>query len=316
MATTAEERTAPRRSSRRRIVAIGVLVLWVAGLGVLAHRQLFRPHLEQLAEAALRVNQTTVFFGVTRDSGLVGYASSIIDTSTTSITITDYLVTEISGPRPRSTSRAKITLTRTLKLREFESSVLSNSVDIRADGKVSGDTMLTYSVSSGEKPPTVRTIKLDGVVLLPQLVPLAIALTKQPAVGASYSFPVFDPARQEVVLVRSKVEAESVFVLPDSAALDSTTNRWVVAKADSVRAWKVSSTAGGFNGWLDDGGLVVKTVELGSNVDRLTPELSFDNWVLATTERRMLSLPPSQRPPGWKPFEPPSPHRGGRPPKS
>jgi hypothetical protein len=305
----------PRRSSRRRFIAVGVLGLWVAGLGVLAHRQLFRPNLDRLAEAALRVNQATVFFGVSRDSGLVGYASSIIDTTTSSITITDYLVTEISGPRPRSTSRAKITLTRTLKLREFESSVLSNSVDIRASGKVYGDTAMTYTVASGTKPPTVRTIKLDGIVLLPQLVPLAIALTKPPAVGENYTFPVFDPARQEVVLVRSKIEAESVFVLPDSAALDPSTNRWVVAKTDSVRAWRVTSTPGGFNGWLDDGGLVVKTVELGSNVDRLTPELSFDNWVLTTTERRMLSLPPSQRPPGWKPFEPPSLQRGGRPPK-
>ncbi len=303
-----------RRRSGRRLTAIAVLTLWVAGLGVLAHRQLFRPHLEQLAEAALRVNQATVFFGVSRDSGLVGYASSIIDTTTTSITITDYLVTEISGPRPRSTSRAKITLTRTLKLREFESSVLSNSVDIRTSGTVFGDTAMTYTVTSGTKPPTERTIKLDGVVLLPQLVPLAIALTKPPAVGETYTFPVFDPARQEVVLVRSTIQAESVFVLPDSAKLDSTTNRWVVAKADSVRAWRVTSTAGGFNGWLDEGGLVVKTVELGSNVDRLTPELSFDNWVLTTTERRLRSLPPSQRPPGWKPFDASPPQRGGRPP--
>jgi hypothetical protein len=77
----------------------------------------------------------------------------------------------------------------------------------------------------------------------------------------------------------------------------------------------VTSTAGGFNGWLDDGGLVVKTVELGSNVDRLTPELSFDNWVLTTTERRLRSLPESQRPPGWQAFVPPSPQRGSRPPQ-
>jgi hypothetical protein len=315
VATSVPGIAAPRRASRRRFVAVGVLVLWVVGLGVLAHRQLFRPHLEQLAEAALRVNPATVFFGVSRDSGLVGYASSIIDTATASITITDYLVTEISGPRPRSTSRAKITLTRTLKLREFESSVLSNSVDIRATGRVSGDTTLTYSVTSGDKPPTVRTIKLDGVVLLPQLVPLAIALTRPPAVGQHYTFPVFDPARQEVVLVRSTIEAESVFVVPDSAVLDPATSRWVVARADSLRAWRVTSTPGGFNGWLDEGGLVVKTVELGSNVDRLAPELSFDNWVLTTTERRLRSLPPSQRPPGWKPFEPFSPQRGGRPPR-
>jgi hypothetical protein len=294
-------------------MAVGVIALWLAGLGLLARRELFRPHLERLAEAALRVNQATTFFGVSRDSGLVGYASSVIDTTPTSITITDYLVTEISGPRPRSTSRAKITLTRTLKLREFESSVLSNSVDIRASGKVLGDTALVFSVASGTKPPTVRTIPLDGVVLLPQLVPLAIALTTRPEIGRDYAFPVFDPSRQEVVQVRSTIRAESVFVLPDSAALDSTTHRWVAVRSDTVRAWQVSSTPGGFNGWLDEAGHVVKTVELGSNVDRLTYEESFENWVLTTTERRLRGLPPSQRPPGWKPFIP-SP-RHGAPPK-
>jgi hypothetical protein len=299
----------PRRTVNRRWVAVGVIVLWLAGLGMLARRELFRPHLERLAEAALRVNQATTFFGVSRDSGLVGYASSVVDTTPSSIIITDYLVTEISGPRPRSTSRAKITLTRTLKLREFESSVLSNSVDIRTKGRVLGDTALLFSVTSGTNPPTIRTIPLDGIVLLPQLVPLAIALTTRPAVGKEYSFPVFDPSRQEVVQVRSAIRAESVFVLPDSAALDSTTHRWVAVRKDTVRAWQVSSTPGGFNGWLDEEGHVVKTMELGSNVDRLTYEESFENWVLTTTERRLRGVPPSQRPPGWKPFIP-SPNHG------
>jgi hypothetical protein len=299
----------PRRTVNRRWVAVGVIVLWLAGLGMLARRELFRPHLERLAEAALRVNQATTFFGVSRDSGLVGYASSVVDTTPSSIIITDYLVTEISGPRPRSTSRAKITLTRTLKLREFESSVLSNSVDIRTKGRVLGDTALLFSVTSGTNPPTIRTIPLDGIVLLPQLVPLAIALTTRPTVGKEYSFPVFDPSRQEVVQVRSAIRAESVFVLPDSAALDSTTHRWVAVRKDTVRAWQVSSTPGGFNGWLDEEGHVVKTTELGSNVDRLTYEESFENWVLTTTERRLRGVPPSQRPPGWKPFIP-SPNHG------
>jgi hypothetical protein len=301
----------------RRGVAIGVLTLWIAGLGYLARRELFRPHIEQLAEAALRVNQATTFFAVSRDSGLVGYSSSVIDTTPTSIIVTDYLVTEISGPKPRSTSRAKITLTRTLKLRDFESSVQSNSVNIHANGLVLGDTALSYSVSSGGKPAVSRTIPLDGAVLLPQLVPLAIALTTRPEIGRSYSFPVFDPSRQDVVQVESAIHAESVFVISDSAVLDSTSRRWRSVHSDTVRAWQVSSTPGGFNGWLDEAGHVVKSTELGSNVDRTTYEESFENWVLDATERRLRSLPPSQRPPGWRPFDPPVPplpQRGGRPP--
>ena len=304
------------RSAARRVIAIGVLTLWVAGLVYLARRELFRPHLERLAEAALRVNQFTMFYSVSRDSGLVGYASSVIDTTPGSITITDYLVTEISGPKPRSTSRAKISLSRTFRLRDFESSVQSNSVNIHANGKVFGDTALTYSVSSGGKPAVTRTIPLDGLVLLPQLVPLALALTTRPAVGRTYSFPVFDPSRQEVVQVESQVQAESIFVVSDSAVLDSATRRWKSAHTDTVRAWQVSSTPGGFNGWLDEGGHVVKTTELGSDVDLTSYEEAFENWVLEATERRLRALPPSQRPAGWKPSSPPpaNPQRGGRPP--
>lgn len=299
---------------KRRWAAIGVIALWVAGLGVLTRRELFRPHLERLAEAALRVNQFSTFFGVTRDTQLVGYASSIIDTTPSSITITDYLVTETGGPRPRSTSRAKITLTRTLKLRQFESSVQSSSVDIRTTGRVVGDTALVFSVTSGNSPTTSRTIPLDGVVLLPRVVPLAIALTTPPEVGGTYVFPVFNPSSQQVVQVRSKILAESVFVLSDSAILDSTSQRWKSVRTDTVHAWQVSSTPGGFNGWLDEAGHVVKTVDSGLNVDRLTYEESFENWVLASTERRLRALPPSQWPPGWRPSTP-LPSRGDRPPK-
>lgn len=304
----------PPRHTRRRAIAISVLVLWGAGLAVLARREFFRPHLERLAEAGMRVNQATTFFAVSRDSGQVGYASSVIDTTEREIIITDYLVTEISGPRPRSTSRAKITLSRTLRLKEFESSVLSNTVNLSTKGMVRGDTALTLTVTSGDGPPTVRTIKLDGVILIPQLVPLAIALTTPPAIGKDYTFPVFDPARQEVVPVTSTIRAESVFVVPDSATLDSTTHRWITVRTDTVHAWLVRSTPGGFNGWLDEAGHVVKTMELGSNVDRTTYEQAFENWVLVTTERRLLSLPPSLRPPGWKPSGI-IPQRGGRPPK-
>lgn len=292
--------------------AVGVLALWLAGLALLARREFFRPHVDRLADAALRVNQATTFFAVSRDSGLVGYASSVIDTTTSSIIITNYLVTEISGPRPRSTSRAKITLSRTLKLREFQSSVLSNSVDLRVSGKMAGDTALTYSVATEGRPPVTRSIKTDGIVLLPQLIPLAIALTTKPEVGKDYAFPVFDPSLQEVVQVRSTIRAESLFVISDSAVLDSATRLWRGVRSDTVRAWKIESTAGGFNGWLDEAGHVVKTVDLGSKIDRMTYEESFRNWVLLTTDRRLRALPPSLRPPGWTPL--PAPQTGGRPP--
>src|SRR3954470_6992855 len=149
---------------------------------MLARQEFFRPHLERLAEAGLRINQSTAFFGVSRDDGLVGYSSSIIDTTTREILITNYLVTEIPGPRPRSTTRSKIKLSRTFRLKDFESSIITNALNIKTTGKVEGDSMI-FTLSSNDQPAKTSVIKLDGPVLLPQLVPLAIALTERPTVG-------------------------------------------------------------------------------------------------------------------------------------
>jgi hypothetical protein len=76
------------KPSRRALVAIGVLLLWLVGLGFLARRELFRPRLERLAEAGLRIDQYTSFFALRDDADLVGYASSIVDTTSSEITIT------------------------------------------------------------------------------------------------------------------------------------------------------------------------------------------------------------------------------------
>jgi hypothetical protein len=263
-----------------------VLTLWAVGLGMLARQELFRPHLERLTEAGLRVNQSTAFFGVSRENGLVGYASSVIDTTASEIIKTDYLVTEIPGERrPRSTTRAKIKLSRTFRLKDFESSIITSSLNIKTTGTIAGDSMI-FSLSSNDKPPTLRTIKLDGPVLLPQLVPLAIALTDRPSVGKKYTFPVFDPSRQAVVQVKSTVHAESTFVLADTAALDSTTRTWKGVREVPVTAWRVTSTPGGFDGWLDETGHVIRTTELGSDVLRTTFEQSFENWMLIVNKRR------------------------------
>jgi hypothetical protein len=276
---------AKSRVSRRGLISIGILCLWAVGLGMLARQEFFRPHLERLAEAGLRINQSTAFFGVSRDSTLVGYSSSIIDTTPSEITITNYLVTEISGPRPRSTTRSKIKLSRTFRLKDFESSIVTNALNIKTTGKIAGDSMI-FSLSSNDQPPKVSVIHLDGPVLLPQLVPLAIALTERPTVGKEYAFPVFDPSRQAVVQVKSTVHAESTFVLADSAALDSTTHKWAGVRDVPVTAWRVSSTPGGFNGWLDETGHIIRTAELGSDVMRTTFEQSFENWMLRVNKQR------------------------------
>ena len=91
----------------RALTAVAILIAWVGGLGLLVRREYFRPHLERLAEAALRVTPGAVFFAVMQGDKQVGFASSTIDTSTAIIEQRDYLVADIpiGGKVHRATAR-------------------------------------------------------------------------------------------------------------------------------------------------------------------------------------------------------------------
>jgi hypothetical protein len=274
------------------VLAIGVLLLWLAGLGFLARRELFRPRLERLAEAGLRINQYTSFFALRKNNDLVGYASSVVDTTTSGITISDMMIRELSIRR-RASKRAKVHLSRTFKLQDFESSIVTDNVNLKTTGKVSGDSLI-YTVSTNDKPPTRGSIKLDGPVLIPNLVPFAVALMNDPIVGRSYTLPVFDPATQTIVQVKSRIVKDSTFVIADSAVLDSATHMWMPIRTAEIKAWLVSSSPGGFDGWLDETGHIVRTTELDADVLRSTIEEAFENWMVGVNRRRRAAgmLPP------------------------
>lgn len=277
--------TPNKRPSGRGFIAIGVLLLWVAGLGFLARRELFRPRLERLAEAGLRINQYTSFFALRdRNDALVGYGSSVVDTTTTEITISDLMIRELTIRR-RASKRARIRLTRTFKLKDFESQLVTEAVNIKTTGRVEGDSLI-YTVTTNDRPPTSGSIKLDGPVLLPNLVPHAIALMDEPRVGRKYTLPVFDPARQAIVQVNAEIQKETTFVLADSAVLDSASRVWVPIREIPMRAWLISSSPGGFNGWLDETGHIIQTNELDAAVLRSTIEEAFENWLIGVNKRR------------------------------
>ena len=41
--------------NRRALTAVAIVLAWLGGLGMLVRREYFRPHIDRLAEAALRV---------------------------------------------------------------------------------------------------------------------------------------------------------------------------------------------------------------------------------------------------------------------
>ena len=274
--------------SRRAWTAVVVLVLWSGGFAALIRQQYFQPNVERLAEAALRVNPGAVFYAVLQGGRQIGFASSTIDTVTGGITSTDYLVADLAagGAVHRVQARTTIEVSRTLRVRRFEVDVESDSAPFHAGGRVDGDSVVIYARSTnGAAPADSQRVRIGGPVLLPALVPLAIALGEEPKVGKSYVLPVFDPTTMAPQDARVRIAAETTFVVNDSSVLDSTTMRWRGVTPDTLRAWRLATDAThGVNGWVDDQGRLVETTEMGFRLERRPYEVAYENWRLAQAD--------------------------------
>jgi hypothetical protein len=281
-----------RRFGRRGLVAAGILVLWLGGLAVLAQRELFRPDVDSLAEAGLRVTPGATYFAVLQKGEQIGFASTTVDTVDAGITVLDYLVADLplGGRLQRASARTSVHLSRALRVNSFTLDVDAGLAPIKASGRVEGDSVLVLVLRGveGQAPDTQR-IKLNGPILLPTLVPLAVALGERPKPGKVYTLPMFDPASLAPKDVRVGVQAESVFVLQDSSVFDQGSQRWLGARPDTIRAWRLAtegSDAGGFAGWVDEQGRVVSSTQmLGLTLERRPYEVAFENWKADVAKR-------------------------------
>ena len=89
----------------RKGLAVFILVAWVAGLGLLVRREFFREASAIIAEAAMRISPSATYFIVEQDGRQIGFASTSIDTTVTSIEVLDYFVADL--PVAGQTFRAK-----------------------------------------------------------------------------------------------------------------------------------------------------------------------------------------------------------------
>jgi transglutaminase-like putative cysteine protease len=270
----------------RALTGGAIIVAWIVGLAFLIHRTYFRPQLERLAEGAGRVAPGAVYYGVMQGDRQVGFASSTIDTTQGSIIVTDYLVADlpVGGKSRRTTARTNVRLSRTLHMRTFDFSLEGEGAPIRAGGRIDGDSVMVFAIGTGAGAVDSQRVALTGPVFLPTLVPLAAAITARPKVGKHYVIPVLDPARLAPSDVRIDVRAESLIVVHDSSAYDSTTGRWHGVLPDTIRSWWLSADSGrGFSGWIDEQGHVMAMSQLGFELRRMPYEVAFENWRNDTT---------------------------------
>ena len=274
-----------KAGSRRGRIAAGVMGLWLGGLALLAKKELFRPHMDKLGEAGLSVTPGASYYAVLQQGQQIGFASSTIDTTDGGISVRDYLVADlpIAGELHRATARTEVELTRALRVSTFKMQVDAGLTPIDATGQVHGDSALVVAVRTSPTQVDTHHVRLNGPILLPTLVPLAVALGERPKKGARVTLPVFDPMTLAPRQMQVSIDAESVFVVQDSSVFDAQSSRWTGARPDTVRAWRFATdtakSASGFRGWVDaQGRLVLATQLLGMTLERRPYEVAFENW--------------------------------------
>ncbi len=280
-----------------KVAAAAILVAWAAGLGLLVRREYFKPRALVVREAALRVGPGAEFYAVSLGGSPIGYASSTVDTMPDGLQVQDALVLDIAalGEIQRTELNTDVHLTRDLRLTGFTATLSTPRAAFRAQGSVSGDTVLAVTLDDGTGRPQTARVPLQRPIVMSTLLPLQLAFGSELAPGRSYSLRVFDPMTLQERDVAIRVEAESTLVVPDSAQLDARSHRWVVAHDDTLRAWRVSQEFGGIatESWIDRQGRIVSaTSPLGFVMRRLPFEMAVQNWRLDAGTAPVRPAPP------------------------
>jgi hypothetical protein len=254
-------------------------------------REYFKPNAIRIREAALRVGPGAEFYTISMGGAPIGYASSTVDTTNAGLGVQDLMVVDIEalGKVQRTQVGTDIRLTRDLRVKSFEATLTAPGGTFHATGSVAGDSVLTVSIEAGTASPQVTRIRLKRPIVLSSMVPLQLAFGHQLAPGQVYSLPVLDPMLMEERDVTVRILAESTLIVPDSARLDSTTRRWVPAREDTLRAWKVGEDYGGITteSWIDRQGRVVSAVSpVGFRMQRTAFEMAVENWRLDAASGR------------------------------
>jgi len=275
----------------RRGWAALILVAWAGSLGWLARRELFRSTGARLAEAALSVPPGAVYYRLTIGGQQVGFASSTIDTSGSTIRVEDVLVLDVPalGVLHRTTAQSRATLSRALRLQDLDTRFDGDLGRFSTHATVSGDTALAMWLVAGGDSEFTR-IPLSRPIVLPTLLPLRLAFGGELRPGKTYPMRVFDPLLLAGRDVAVTIAPESTLVVADSADYDSTAMAWVPVHFDTVRAFRIEQRRGGAraSAWIDAAGHIVRATSAGDGgfaMERSAFEIAYENFRRRDTAR-------------------------------
>ena len=266
---------------QRRTIAIGILSVWAGALALLAWKE-FRPDEgKRRVFLSLLVEPISYYYAIERNGEHIGYATSQVDTSLFGLELRHTLVTRspADGINNRASSSFNAALTQQLGIRNLSSSVRTTADPVLFYGRTIGDSALEVRHQAGTRGPA-DTVPFSRYTVTPEIAPFLIALDRDLKVGDVIELQLFDRATSRASNTPIRVEAESLFVVSDSARRDSVSGYFVSAREDTVRAWRAMIPAeGGGMVWFDRGGrIVLQDLGNGSWMRRTAFNIAFDNW--------------------------------------
>ncbi|HKY97670.1 MAG TPA: hypothetical protein VJL35_07425 [Gemmatimonadaceae bacterium] len=267
----------------RKTIGVLILILWVGALAFLYNRTTHQTLDQRLTEVGMRVSPETFYYSLMQGDAQVGAASSSVDTSKTKVIAADMVRGRFPTGKDtlRIEARSEARFTRGMRLSDFVLRASGDLTPFQIRGVMQEGEAKTLRITTeqqGERAITQEAIA-DAPVFLPTVAPLPLLLTRAPEIGDSVNVSLFDPMSRSLKNVTLHIEADSLFLIADSATFDSTSNKWVKARQDSVRGWRITRTGAPLTAWVDRAGRLIAASEPGGiTMIRTAFEIAFRNF--------------------------------------
>lgn len=263
--------------TRRRVLAVTVVVAWAWMLGAHVRREYLQPELARLAEAALSLSPGMNFYALRMGDRTVGRATSSLDTVPGGFHLQDLMALDLPalGQTGTAVARTSVELDSALLMKAFSFSLDSEVGRFEATGRVEGDSLLTVDIHSQGSTESL-SFRLSSPPVFSAVVPIRVAMGEGLDVGTSVRMPVFDPSTLSTRSVEVRILEHDTLVVPDSVVRDPATGRWAAASWDSVPAWKMAEIFGGVSveSWVDEDGRILRASSpLGFSMEKTEYEL-------------------------------------------
>jgi hypothetical protein len=240
-----------------------VMVAWVGSLTWLGLRTWF-PSAERRAATAVpvSVSPAAAYYSLSVGGATVGFASLTLDTTVTTIDVTEMIDVRLPAGDSiqRIVQRSRSTFDRSLNFQSSEVSRAQSGHRIEMKASRSRDSTILW-LTSAETGHTfaAKTAVRRGPLGPAAALPLLVVALRKPRPGMVRALGLIDPFGRRIENVEVAILAESTLAIPDSAALDSATATWSVARSDTSRAWRIERRGGGapVHMWVDEDGLPV-----------------------------------------------------------